>query len=171
MITENRVDIIDNEVLIVRNSGEIPEIALYASLYYLKDEPEGPGIVVTEEELCAFQAAALVRSREIILRDLDPDNRDLALYRGLKRTIANYRRHHDFLARIGRKDDEIKGITARALLQLLNREVKEVGSGRRVSSINCTISELVNFIDVLEVSRNLLPYGWQKLCSSGNCED
>ncbi len=167
-MAENRTDIIDDELLIIRHSGEIPEITLYASLYYLQDDSQGPGIVIDKDELTAFQDAALSRSREIILRDLDPDNRDLGLYRGLKRTIVNYQRHHDFLARLGRKDEEIREITAGVLLQFLNREVEDTRTGRRTSSINCSRAECLDFIDILGVSRNLLPMGWEKLCKNGD---
>ncbi len=163
-----RINIIDDELLIVRHSGEIPEITLNASLYHLSGEPEGPGLIITEKELRDFQDAALIRSREIILRDLDPDNRDLGLYRGLKRTIANYRRHHDFLARLGRRDMEIREITAQKLLQFLKQEVEDVESGKRGSSINCTPVEMIDFINVLKVDRNLLPKGWAELCMNGN---
>jgi hypothetical protein len=172
MTAGNRTDIIDNELLIVRHSGEIPEITLSASLYYLSEDPDGPEIVINEEELRAFQDEALSRSREIILRDLDPDNRDRRLYRGLKRTIANYRRHHDFLERIDRLDEKIKGVTSQALLKFLKREVEDMELGQRASSINCTLTELLDFVDVLGISRDLLPIseigeGWEKLCVDG----
>ncbi len=165
-MADKRINIIDDELLIVRHSGEIPEIILCASLYYLQDDSEGPGLVIDEDELRYLQDEGLARSREIILRDLDPDNRDLGLYRGVKRSIANYRRHHNFLVRLGRKDEDIRAVTAQAFLDFVCRELEDNQSGLRASSLNCTLVELLDFMDTLKISPTLLPAGWEKLCQN-----
>ncbi len=80
MISDERTLLLEEELLLVRHSGEIPEVALHASVHYLTEDPEGPGLVLADEELRPLQEAALARYREIILRDLDAGNRDLSLF-------------------------------------------------------------------------------------------
>lgn len=161
---EERTLLLEEEYLIVRHSGEIPEIALYSTLYYLSEDPEGPHILLNNEELAALQDGALKRSREIVLRDLDPANRDLSLYRGVRRSQYNWRRHQAFCERIGRDGDGFKAIVRAALLDFLSRELEDVDSGSRTSSINCTAEELAEFVAELDCSPENLPAGLHKLC-------
>ncbi|MCF6185991.1 MAG: hypothetical protein L3J49_00725 [Desulfobulbaceae bacterium] len=161
---EERTLLLEEEYLIVRHSGEIPEIALYSTLYYLSEDPEGPHILLNNEELAALQNGALKRSREIVLRDLDPANRDLSLYRGVQRSLYNWRRHQAFCERIGRDGDGFKEVVRAALLDFFRRELEDVDSGNRTSSINCTAEELAEFAAELGCIPENLPSGWQMLC-------
>ncbi|MFP7753554.1 hypothetical protein ACLG6S_02690 [Thermodesulfobacteriota bacterium B35] len=162
--SSERALILEEELLILRHSGEIPEIAYHSSLHYLCQDGEGPGLVLSDRELRALQDAALERSREIVLRDLDPANRDLSLYRGVRRSICNWQRHLDFCRRIGRDDADFLPTVRQALVEFLRCEADDVCSGRRTSSINCSDEDLAGFIARLGISREDLPENWQALC-------
>ena len=161
---DERTLLLEDELLIVRHSGEIPEIALRSTLYYRCEDPEGPQLILSDEELVALQDAALKRSREIVLRDLDPSNRDLTLYRGVRRSIYNWHRHQAFCKRIKRSGKNFHGVVGKALLAFLKQEKEDVVSGDRVSCVNCTADELQYFISVLQCDPDELPSGWQSLC-------
>jgi len=163
-MVESRSLILEEEYLIVRHSGELPEIALHSTYYYLCEDDEGPGLALSDEERRFLEDAALERSREIVLRDLDPENRDLGLYRGLKRSAYNWSRHQDFCQRICRHEADFKEVVREALATFLAREVEDVCGGSRRSSINCTVDELLCFAAELDCSPDLFPAGWHQLC-------
>ncbi len=72
MISEkDKAALLADELLIVRHSGEIPEVALHSSIYYLTQDPDGPTISIDAEDLDQLKGAALERYQEIIFRDLD----------------------------------------------------------------------------------------------------
>ena len=119
MTDEERMTILEEETFILRDSGEIPEIALHSTLHYLTEDEEGPEMVLTGDELKLMQDAALFRYREIVLRDLDPANRDLRIYRGVCRTIYNWQRMQDFCKRIRRDDSSFKNTVGQALVDFL----------------------------------------------------
>jgi hypothetical protein len=162
-----REQILEDELLIVRHSGEIPEIAYQATIHYLQEDPEGPGLTLTRAEITSLQDAGLKRAREIVLRDLDPANRDRSIYRGPRRSIYNWRRLHDFLRRLDRAEPDFTTVVRKALLAFLQTEVREVNSGRRSSSVNCSAEELAAFALELGCAADELPDGWQSLCREG----
>lgn len=164
MIVEERLDILEDEVLILQNSGEIPEIALHSTLYYLTRDEDGPQITLEQEELEILYDAAEKRYREIVLRDLDPANRDLSIYRGVARSIANWQRYQDFCRRIGRDCQEFKISVQKKSRDFLLREYLDVSQRRRPSSINCCMSELFDFLKKLDVDPASLPDDWQIIC-------
>lgn len=156
---------LEEELLIVRNSGEIPEIAMHGALYYLSRDPEGPGLILEEADIARLAAQALARYREIILRDLEPANRDLSLYRGIKRCLANWERLSKFRARRGLPEDQaLRKEIGEALRAFLAKESKEVLAGERISSINCPAPDLLAFCGQLGIAPGQLPEGWEKLC-------
>ena len=164
MTGQTRAQILEDELLIVRHSGEIPEIALHATIHYLQKDPEGPQLTLTDLELRSLQDAALKRCREIILRDLDPDNRDLPLYRGIRRTIYNWHRMQAFCGRIGRRPDDFRDIVCKALVEFLRREADDVAAGERSSCINCSAGDLAEFGRELGCDLHGFPPDWQELC-------
>ncbi|MCK5544700.1 MAG: hypothetical protein KAI35_05750, partial [Desulfobulbaceae bacterium] len=89
-------DYLEEEAIIVRNSGEIPEITYHGSIYYLTKDPEGPGLTLDNEDLSRLKNEVVERYRNILLRDMILENRDKGLYRGLARSIANWRRLYEF---------------------------------------------------------------------------
>ena len=164
MTPEKRTAILEEETFILRDSGEIPEIAFHSTLHFLTEDEEGPAMFLTSEELKLLQDAALFRYREIVLRDLDPANRDLSLYRGVCRTIYNWQRMLDFCNRIGRDASSFKKTVGEALVGFLVRELADVKNGSRISSINCSVQQLLDLAAMLDISADSLPAGWQNLC-------
>jgi hypothetical protein len=164
MTDEERIAILEEETFILRDSGEIPEIAFHSTLHYLTEDEEGPEMVLTGDELKLMQDAALFRYREIVLRDLDPANRDLSIYRGVCRTIYNWQRMQDFCNRIGRDASSFKKTVAQALVDFLVQELTDVKNGSRMSSVNCSVAKIVEFAASLDLSTDSLPIGWKDLC-------
>ncbi len=166
MINEERMAILEEEIIILRDSGEIPEIAFHSTLHYLTEDTGGPAMALTGEELELLQDAALSRYREIVLRDLNPENRDMGIYRGVRRSIYNWQRMQDFCKRIGRNCSFFKKTAGPALVRFLEQELADVRSGRRSSSVNCSAEQLLGFAALLDVDPDSLPGDWQKLCPS-----
>ncbi|MBU1738555.1 MAG: hypothetical protein KKG35_10485 [Proteobacteria bacterium] len=153
-----------DELLIVRHSGEIPEVALHGSLYYLTRAADGPGLELRAREIRALQAMVVERYREIIRRDLDPGNRDLGLYRGVMRASVNWRRLTCFCRKEGWVLEAYRREVAQALLVFLANEIAETRTGARSSAINCGSGELRDFARELGLAPADLPAGWLGLC-------
>ncbi len=164
MTTSERAFILEEEFLLVRHSGEIPEVALHGSLHYLCEDKDGPGLILSEEELHVLEHAALARYREIILRDLDTANRNLPLFRGMKRAHHNWYRYARFSDQIHSSVVEFRAVAATALLNYLQQELDEVGSGGRKSSVNCSAEALITFAFALEIDLSTLSGNWAGLC-------
>ena len=164
MINNDRETIIFEELLMVRHSGEIPEVALHGSLYYLCEDAEGPRFILADEELQPLQSAALERYQEIILRDLDVANRDRPLFRGVRRAIHNWYRFARFSEKIGCPFEAFRAIAAKALMTYLHQELNDVRSGKRVSSLNCTTEALITFAYALGIDPKLQSSAWDGLC-------
>jgi hypothetical protein len=157
-------DHLDNEWFVVRHSGEIPEIALYAARHYLTEAEDGPRLHLSPDQWGRLLDAARVRYREIVLRDLQLDNRDTSIYRGLARSIINYRRFESFCRRHGLDMQDFCREVAAALLIFLVAESAEVARGGRKSSINCTFTELNGFACRIGLVRDSLPESMRRLC-------
>jgi hypothetical protein len=153
-----------DELLIVRHSGEIPEVALHGSLYYLTRDPEGPTLELAEAEIQALKRMVVERYREIIGRDLEPANRDLAVYRGLARAACNWRRLEKFCRREGLALEEWRRETRAALLAMVQREAADAEAKTRPPSINCPAVELRAFAEAVMLRPDDLPSGWESLC-------
>jgi hypothetical protein len=94
-----RQELLEDEWLLVRHSGEIPEIALHSAFYYLTEDPNGPRLRLSVEEMQYLRKAATARYQEIIRRDLCYENRELTVYRGVRRAIFNWHRYVAFCER------------------------------------------------------------------------
>lgn len=149
----------------MRHAGEIPEIAYYNSLYYLSDDPQGPGLELAAAELDYLQGQAIARYREILLRDLEPGNRDLALYRGIGRVIWNWQRLEKFIERHQLPAClELQQEVVAALTAFLDNELHEVQAGTRTSCLNCTSSQLADFLRHLGLEQAPSCSAWLSLC-------
>jgi len=155
---------IEDEVLIITNSGEIPEIAYHNSLYHMVKDPEGPQLVLSEDDLLPLQRAVHGRYRRIILRDLNPAYRDKRIFRGLQRCIANWRRLCNFCDKTGLDTEPVRHEVIDALQQFMGQEYCEVQSGERRSCINCTEEALVSFCAQLGLSDQWIDSRWKELC-------
>lgn len=157
-------DLLENEWFAVRYSGETPEIALHSALYYLTEDSEGPGLVLAVDEINLLRQAAAERYLEIILRDLDPANRVLPIYRGVKRSIINYHRYQSFCRRQQLDGSKIIAEVAAALLLFLASEAVAVAKERRTPAINCSFIELNGFAQHLGLVEVSLPAAIALLC-------
>jgi hypothetical protein len=157
-------EVLDNEWLLVRDSGETPEIALHSALYYLIEDPDGPGLHLNDEQTRFLKQAAAERYREIILRDLQQSNRELSLYRGVKRSIINYHRFQSFCRRQQVDGGGFIPEIAAALLLFLATEAACATKGRREASINCSFLELNAFAMQIGLVKDTLPHELDRLC-------
>ena len=161
---EDKKKYLEDEAYIVRHSGEIPEIALHGSLYYLAQDPEGPQLEIEEEEIVLLKEKVVERYCEIIRRDLEPDNRDKTIYRGVARSRANWQRLKKFCIKEGLALEEIRAEMARWLAGFLVQESREVLAGTRTSSLNLTVTELRQFAAELGLAAEALPAGLELIC-------
>jgi hypothetical protein len=160
---------IAEEAFMILHAGEIPEVTFHSSLYYLTEDPDGPGLDLHADDILPLKQAVGKRYRAIILRDLESQNRDKKFYRGLVRCAVNCQRLLKFCTRENMDCAAIRAETAAALQIFLQQEVVEVESRKRLSSINCSQAEIENLASSLGLLANDLPEGWQRLCP-GNTE-
>lgn len=177
-----RPAVLEDEWLIVRHSGELPEIALHSALYALTNDPLGPRLQLTMAEIEYLQDAALARCQEIILRDLCYQNRNLTIYRGLQRAIFNWRR---FLAFCHRQETAVyqfiksgtgqcrslqgrimsgRRATATALLHLLQQSRQPGQTDSMAVIFNCTLQDFTLFALELEIADHQLPPALHLFC-------
>ena len=156
-----------DEVLILGDSGEIPEIAYHTTIYYLCEDPEGPMLTLDAQDLARLREPVLARCRWIIMRDLDPGNREQRIYRGVARSKANWQRLKAFCQRQGLEDavTPLRQEVAGALGDFLRREVVDVAEGTP-SALNCCRADLEAFAEELGLAVADLPLGWERLCPS-----
>ncbi len=163
--------ILEEEALIIRHSGEIPEVALHSSLYYLTADPDGPRLQhLALDDIRPLKEEVLRRYEKILLRDLDPGNRDKRIYRGLARSCVNWKRLKKFAEKEGLDLLHIRERAATALVGFLEQEVEDVRSGKRCSCINCGFDELLNLATDLGVRMEDLPKGTEKLCGENRAK-
>jgi hypothetical protein len=155
--------ILDDELLIIRHSGEIPEVALQGSIFFLTSDPQGPKLTLGPEEFIQMKKKVVERYLEMIARDLEPENRDKGIYRGLARCIVNWQRMVRFCNREDFDPEPLRVATSNYLILFIKNEKKDVDDGK-VSSINCCRTTLSGFADELGIVPQELPTGWQELC-------
>jgi hypothetical protein len=155
MMINDRQELLDNEWHAVRDSGELPEVAYHSSLYYLTTDEKGPRLQLSDEEIDRLLDAARSRYRDIILRDMLPHNKGKSFYRGLKRSIENWRRFMVFHQRYKVDLASMRQEAAAALQSFL---AFEAACGAFPSaSLNCTLHELLAFAHELGLLRLQLP--------------
>ena len=160
----NKETHIAEEAFVIQHSGEIPEVTLYESLYYLTEDPDGPALKIDKKDVLPLKQAVVKRYRAIILRDLDAQNRDKRIFRGLARCAANWQRLQIFCIRESIDCSAIRYEAAEALQAFLHQEAADVESEKRSSCINCSQREVENLAGSLGVAMADLPKGWQELC-------
>lgn len=162
---EERSALLEDEQLIIRNSGEIPEVAMHSSLYYLSCDPEGPGLKLSTDEVQGLALMVVERYRVIILRDLTPENRRERIYRGLARSAVNWQRLAKFCASRSLSLEKIRQEIAPSLIRFLEQELDEVTKQCLSSScINCSKKILITMAKSLGLDPEALPQGWEGLC-------
>lgn len=162
---DEKQELLEEEALIIRTSGEIPEVAYHGSLYFLCKDFEGPRLRLSKEEKLYLKKQVRSRYREIILRDLDPANRDSRIYRGMARAIVNWQRMSDFCRKEGLSVDADRMEIVAALKVFMEGECADVASGRRTSCVNCSSAALRGFASMLRLDADsFFPDGWRLLC-------
>lgn len=162
----NSVDnshILQDEILIIENSGEMPEVALHASLFYLTVEPEGPALSLGWEEMQRLHGAVVQGYKKIILRDLTLENRGKGLYRGLARCAVNWDRMSRFCQREGIGLGGVAAEVCAALQRFMEGEVDDVMNRGMRSCLNCSRDTLERFLEKIGFDATHLPRGWQRL--------
>ena len=173
MEQRSKEEILEDEALIILHSGEIPEIAYHSSLYYLGEDPDGPHLDLTEEEKLRLKNCVVQRYKTIIMRDINPRNRDKSIYRGLKRSAINWQRLKSFTSKENMDISSIREEIADRLKEFLHREMDDVKSGARKSCINCTTEEVIEYVTDLGLDKGDLPKGFETLCpapSESSCK-
>ncbi len=164
MTEGERGELLDDEWLIVRNSGEIPEITYHSSVYYLQEDDDGPALELTDDECRVLKEAALERYHEIIIRDISLENYHQSIYRGVRRTLYNWQRCQVFCVRQSIRNDAFRETAARALLCFLKSGIAVAGRTLPVHFINCSIADLRELIEELKVDPGQLPHDIAKFC-------
>jgi hypothetical protein len=164
MIEEERKGLLADEWLIVRNSGEIPEITFHATLHYLTEDTDGPGLLLTQAELDELKDAAVKRYQEIILRDMNIENFHKSLYRGLRRSLFNWHRFVAFRKRQSIQADDFKKIAAKSLLLFLEQGMALAGQELPRNFINCSVQELTELAEEFGVAEDQLPSKIEQFC-------
>lgn len=164
MTEAERRELLEDEWLIVRNSGEIPEITFHSSCYYLTEEQDGPALQLTEEELTNLKDAALQRYHEIILRDISIENFHKTIYRGVRRSLYNWQRCMAFVQRQSVAGDTFRETAARALVLFLEQGVAAAGTSLPENFLNCTVQELRELREELGVSDEVLSPDIARFC-------
>ncbi len=164
MTEEERAELLDDEWLIVRNSGEIPEITYHSVLYFVSVDPEGPGIDLSENEKKHLKDAAVQRYHEIILRDIQLENFHKTIYRGIKRTIYNWYRCKAFGERQNLDCNAFRETAARILLLFLEQGMQAAGESLPENFLNCHFDELVAFTKELSIAPEKLSPDLVQFC-------
>lgn len=159
-----RQEILEDEWLIVRNSGELPEITFHSSLYFLTEDKSGPGLVLDENEILSLKHAAVERYQEIILRDILLDNYHKSLYRGIRRAIYNLERLQKFCERQGLEWVYFREIVAEQLVLFLEQGISIAGNDLPRVFLNCTFDQLLIFLEKCEVQKEQLPENIMQFC-------
>lgn len=167
MTEAERKELLGDEWLIVRNSGEIPEITFHSSCYYLTEEKDGPALQLTEEELMDLKDAALQRYHEIILRDISIENFHKTIYRGVRRILYNWQRCEAFVQRQSISGGQFRETAAQAFILFLEQGVSVAGKALPENFINCTVKELAELSKELGVPDELLPSDLARFCLPG----
>ena len=157
-------ELLVDEWLIVRNSGEIPEITYHASLYYLEKDPLGPNTELTNGQKQYLKDAAVERYQEIILRDIQIENFPKTIYRGVRRTIYNWHRYQAFCARQGLECRKFRQTVATILLLFLEQGTKAAGESLPEQFLNCRFDDLVQFGEELHLKEEKLPGNLSRYC-------
>jgi len=165
--SEERAELLGDEWLIVRHSGEIPEITYHSSLYFLTEDGDGPRLRLTEGELQYLKDAAIQRYHEIVLRDIIIENFHKTIYRGVRRTLYNWHRCKVFEQRQSIPCDLFQKTVANQLLRFLEQGVAAAGKDLPQIFINCSVAQLYELAAGLGIETEQLPSGISEFCLEG----
>lgn len=159
----NKQDFLADEVLMIADGGEMPEVAFNSSLYYLTRDEDGPKLQLSKDDLLPLKEAVVQRFSFIILRDLQPENRTKSIYRGLARSSANWFRLWGYCQREELSSDGVRTEAGRDLAVFLSVELRDVCEGGGASCINCSRVELEEYAGSLGLELDAVAPGWSNL--------
>jgi hypothetical protein len=157
-------ELLADEVLIIEESGEMPEVAYHSAVYFLTTDPDGPGLTLEEKDHIPLKKAVITRYQTIMVRDLTPDNRTKSIYRGLERCICNWQRLRLFSNRENLDTSHVRKKIAQELAAFLKAERDDVSSGRCPTCINCSKRDLERFICDLGLESDEVLSDCLKMC-------
>lgn len=160
----NLAEILEDEWYLVRYSGETPEIAWHAAIYFLTRAKDGPHITLDNGQLDTLRQAAVERFLEIVLRDLQHANCSTEIYRGIRRSTINFQRFVTFCKRQQIDPGQVRRQAAEALQVFLATELDEINRENRASIINCSFRELQVFSEALGVDLQGKFAGIEAIC-------
>ena len=138
-------ELVENEWYIVRNSGEIPEIAYNAAIYFLTRAADGPQLILQDAQRGQLLQAAVDRYEEIVLRDLYHENIETPGYRGVARSLCNYERFEQFCKRQKLSPSGLRKTTAELYATFLQIESRRLEVPSNKTVINCSFAQLKGF--------------------------
>ncbi len=148
-----REEIIE-EAEIIKDSGEIPEVAYWNSLYYLEEDPEGPKFTLTPEEKRFLKRAVIARYLFIIKRDLTFENIGKPFYRGLTRAAINWKRLCTFLKKEGFSTEA----PSLLVLEDLRRFLRQVAPKPEIITLD--LEEIKDFLKALSFPPETFLKAW-----------
>lgn len=163
MATMDKAELLEEETFLVETSGEIPEVAFHAAVHHLTEDPEGPGLRLYPADVETLKLAVIAGYRRILMRDLDPENRDKGHFRGLERAAANWDRLARFAERESLDVSTVRREAAEALVVFLHRASEDFAAGRE-PGLRCELDRLSELIAALGVEAERLPANWPHLC-------
>jgi len=156
---------LEDEVFIIEDAGgEMPEVALHGSLYFLCSDPEGPCLILEKQDHLPLKKAVITRYQTIILRDLQPENRKKSIYRGVKRSAINWQRMKLFAEAENLDIEHVRRKVSAALVSFLEQEISSVNRDGESSCVNCSRQTLCELARELGLCSEDLADGWQDLC-------
>lgn len=149
--------LVEDEWYTVRYSGEIPEVAYHGAVFHLTEAQSGPRIELSSAQRNRLLGAVSQRYLEITLRDLLPENKRSGGYRGLKRSFINWQRFLIFCERYGIEGTSHKETVSAALCKFLHHEADILYISEVQDELNCSLTELLKFIELLGLSPTVIP--------------
>lgn len=156
--------LVEDEWYAVRYSGEIPEVAFHAAIYHLTCDDQGPKLVLSVQQHHYLVDAVRQRYIDVILRDLLPANKHTGGYRGIKRSLINWKRFVLFCEQYDLEEKPVKPVIGETLSEFLKNELKEYKRNEKDGRLNCTWQELLEYVDLLGLEITHLPAGSRDLC-------
>ncbi|MBU0681657.1 MAG: hypothetical protein KKD73_09565 [Proteobacteria bacterium] len=159
----SRQELLAEELFMLTAGGEMPEVAFHSAVYYLTKDKDGPALELGEEDIALLKGAVVQRYTAIVLRDLCPENKHTSIFRGLKRSAANWQRLVAYAARENIDLAAIQIHVAQALLNFLQHEYDAVICRGEVGCVNCSQERLVDYANTLGVVLDREIEQWRKL--------
>lgn len=159
----NKEAYLADEVLMIADGGEMPEVAFNASLYYLTKDGDGPSLCLGGGDLLVLKRAVIQRFGFIVLRDILPENRCKSIYRGLERSYLNWLRLLGYCQRENLAVDTLAEDVAATLSTFLQVELVDVCDRGKTTCVNCTVEQLQDYAEKLNLDLDGIAPRWHRL--------